>query len=94
MRYDILIIGGGPVGNYLASLLARDFNVAVVERKTSFGGKACTGIIGGAENYERLGLPEKAVLNRLRGAVFIQRYRVSKSRESPPTGLRSGQENP
>ncbi|WP_367884090.1 NAD(P)/FAD-dependent oxidoreductase [Thermococcus sp. JCM 11816] len=85
MKYDVLIIGGGPVGNYLASLLARDFNVAVVERKTSFGGKACTGIIGGAENYERLGLPEKAVLNQLRGErSFIREYRALKSRESPP----------
>ncbi|NJE05542.1 NAD(P)/FAD-dependent oxidoreductase [Thermococcus sp. M36] len=72
MKYDVLIIGGGPVGNYLASLLARDFSVAVVERKGSFGGKACTGIIGAA-NYERLGLPEEAVLNRLRGAAFYSR---------------------
>jgi geranylgeranyl reductase family protein len=72
MKYDVLIIGGGPVGNYLASLLARDFSVAVVEKKGSFGGKACTGIIGAA-NYERLGLPEEAVLNRLRGAVFYSR---------------------
>ncbi|MBP1911544.1 geranylgeranyl reductase family protein [Thermococcus stetteri] len=83
MRYDVLIIGGGPVGNYLASLLARDFDVAVVEKKTSFGGKACTGVIG-AENYERLGLPEKAVLNQLRGAVFyskIQSFEIE--RKSP-----------
>ncbi|WP_297504644.1 NAD(P)-binding protein, partial [Thermococcus sp.] len=68
MRYDVLIIGAGPVGSYLANLLAREFSVAVVERKGSLGGKACTGIIG-AENYERLGLPESAVLNKLRGAV-------------------------
>lgn len=72
MKYDVLIIGGGPVGNYLANLLARDFNVAVVEKKGSFGGKACTGIIG-AENYERLGLPNEAVVNKLRGAVFYSR---------------------
>ncbi len=83
MRYDVLIIGGGPVGNYLANLLARDFEVAVVERKGSFGGKACTGIIG-AESYERLGLPERAILNRFRGATFysgIQSFQVE--RKSP-----------
>ena len=72
MRYDVLIIGAGPVGNYLASLLAGKLNVAVVEKKGSFGGKACTGIVG-AENFERLGLPEEAVINKLRGAVFYSR---------------------
>ena len=87
MRYDVLIIGGGPVGNYLANLLARDFEVAVVEKKGSFGGKACTGIIG-AESYERLGLPEKAILNKFRGAAFysrIQSFQVD--RKSPQAYL-------
>ncbi|AEH25541.1 geranylgeranyl reductase family protein [Pyrococcus yayanosii] len=74
MKYDVLIIGGGPVGNYLAYLLAGDFRVAVVEKKGSFGGKACTGIIG-AESFERLGLPKDAILNKFRGAVFYSRIR-------------------
>ncbi|EEB73507.1 NAD(P)/FAD-dependent oxidoreductase [Thermococcus sp. AM4] len=74
MRYDVLIIGGGPVGNYLAKLLAGKLNVAVVERKRSFGGKACTGIIG-RESFERLGFPEKAIVNSLRGATFRSRIR-------------------
>ena len=87
MRYDVLIIGGGPVGNYLANLLARDYSVAVVERKNSFGGKACTGIIG-AENYERLGLPKKAVLNELYGATFYSRIQsFSIGRKSPQAYL-------
>ncbi|WP_457742932.1 geranylgeranyl reductase family protein [Thermococcus sp.] len=83
MRYDILIIGAGPVGNYLASLLAKDFSVAVVEKKNSFGGKACTGIIG-AENYEKLGLPKKAILNELYGATFYSRIQSFSIRRKSP----------
>ncbi|AIF69804.1 hypothetical protein PAP_07060 [Palaeococcus pacificus DY20341] len=83
MAYDVMIIGAGPVGSYLATLLARDFNVLVVEQKSSFGEKACTGIIG-AESYEKLGLPKKAVLNAFRGAKFyskIQSFKIE--RKSP-----------
>jgi geranylgeranyl reductase family protein len=68
----VLIIGGGPAGNYLASILAGKLSVAVVEKKGSFGGKACTGIVG-ANSYERLGLPEGAVINSVRGATFYSR---------------------
>ncbi len=67
--YDVLIIGGGPVGNYLARLMSKNYDVAVVERRGSFGMKACTGIVG-AESYEKLKLPKEAVLNSLNGAVF------------------------
>lgn len=80
MKYDVLIIGAGPVGNYLARLLAGKLDVAVVERKRSFGGKACTGIIG-AESFERLDLPKEAVLNPLRGALFksrIQSFEIAR----------------
>ncbi|AFK22221.1 NAD(P)/FAD-dependent oxidoreductase [Pyrococcus sp. ST04] len=87
MKYDVLIIGGGPVGNYLASLLSGKLDVAVVERKGSFGGKACTGIIG-AEMYEALGLPEKAVLNAYNGAYFISKGSVFEiSRKNPQAYL-------
>lgn len=83
MDYDVLIIGGGPVGNYLASLLAREYRVLVVEKKGSFGGKACTGIIG-AESYEILGFPKKAILNAFRGATFYSKIRSFEiAREEP-----------
>jgi len=72
MKYDVAIIGGGPVGNYLANLLAGEFKVVVVEAKNSFGGKACTGIMG-VENYEKLNLPKEAIINKLRGAIFYSR---------------------
>lgn len=78
--YDVMIIGAGPVGNYLASLLASRLKVFVIEQKGSFGGKACTGIIG-AESYEKLGLPKKAVINSFRGARFyskIQSFEIER----------------
>ena len=87
MKYEVLIIGGGPVGNYLATLLAGKMDVAVVERKGHFGGKACTGIVG-AEMYEGLGLPEKAILNAFNGAFFISKKTVFEvSRKTPQAYL-------
>jgi len=75
MKYDVLIIGGGPVGNYLASLLSGKMRVALVEAKGSFGGKACTGVIG-AESYQLLNLPYEAIISELKGAIFYSK-RVS-----------------
>lgn len=83
MKYDIAIIGGGPVGNYLANLLAREFEVVVVEARGSFGEKACTGIIG-AESYEALKLPKAALLNRLRGAVFYSKIQSFEIKRNSP----------
>ncbi|MBO8175295.1 MAG: NAD(P)/FAD-dependent oxidoreductase [Thermococcus sp.] len=83
MKYDIAIIGGGPVGNYLATLLGRHYKVAVIEAKSSFGGKACTGIIG-AKSYEELKLPKDAIINKLRGAVFYSKIQSFEIKRKEP----------
>ncbi|WP_461866812.1 geranylgeranyl reductase family protein, partial [Thermococcus sp.] len=83
MKYDVAIIGGGPVGNYLANLLARNFDVAVIEAGNSFGGKACTGIIG-KKSYDDLKLPKKAVLNTLRGAIFYSKIQSFEIKRAEP----------
>lgn len=45
MEYDIIVVGGGPAGSYLAGLLQEKFNVLVLEGKKSAGGKACSGLV-------------------------------------------------
>jgi len=43
-QYDAIIIGAGPVGLYLASLL-KQFRVVVLEEHSRLGGKACSGVV-------------------------------------------------
>ncbi len=81
--YDVAIIGGGPVGNYLANLLARKFDVAVIEANSSFGGKACTGIIG-KDSYNDLKLPKKAILNEFKGAIFYSKIQSFEIKRTEP----------
>ncbi len=45
MQQKIAIVGGGPVGSYLASLLARSFDVTVFEQGEIGKPVQCTGIV-------------------------------------------------
>jgi len=62
--YDVIVIGGGPVGSYVAYQLAGlGYGVAVLERKQKIGEKTCcTGIIG-RECVETFAI-EKDVIRR------------------------------
>lgn len=42
--YDVAIIGAGPIGLYLASLLEKKLSVIVLDKNSSFGGKADSGL--------------------------------------------------
>ncbi|MDM8000708.1 MAG: NAD(P)/FAD-dependent oxidoreductase [Dehalococcoidia bacterium] len=70
--YDVIVIGAGPVGSYVAGELARrSRNVAVLEQHEAIGKKAaCTGIVG-RECVERFPVAKRAVVREVRGARFF-----------------------
>jgi len=74
--YDVIIVGAGPAGSYIAYELASSgHNVAVFEEKSAPGLNACcTGIIS-TECFQSLDLGTDLVLTKVNSAKF-----------SPPSG--------
>ena len=70
--YDILVIGAGPIGSYLASRLAKEgFKVAIFEEDKEVGKNViCTGIIG-KETFEKFNLPRESILNEIKSINFF-----------------------
>jgi len=69
---DVTIVGGGPIGCFTASLLAKKgFDTLVLERNPSAGhGVVCAGLIG-AEAFDRFHLPRKPVINEICDITFF-----------------------
>jgi geranylgeranyl reductase family protein len=67
---DAVIVGGGPVGCFVAAGLARaGLQVTLFEEHAQIGYPSrCTGLIG-EEAFRRFFLPEEATLRRVRSAV-------------------------
>lgn len=70
-RYDIVVVGAGPIGSYIAYLLAqKGFSVCVAERRNKIGnGAICTGVIG-AKAFGRFDLPAESIVTKIDSAVF------------------------
>lgn len=70
--YDVIVVGGGPVGSYTAYRLAdKGHCVAVAERKSQAGERVCcTGIIS-QECADIFTIDDKAILRRVNSASLF-----------------------
>lgn len=70
--YDVVIVGAGPTGSYVAYQLAKEgFDVLVMEKNMSFAHPpACTGIIG-IEAFERFNLSGDSIVSEIKDIVLI-----------------------
>jgi len=70
--YDVIVVGAGPAGSYVAYKLASSgYNVVVLEQKKAVGiDVCCTGIVS-AECFNSFGINPEVVLNKVSSAKFF-----------------------
>ena len=71
-RFDVIVIGAGPVGSYTAYQLAdRGFSVCVLEQKPTAGEDViCAGVVSKAA-FKRYDLPSASILSRISSVSFV-----------------------
>ena len=68
----IAIIGGGPSGSYLASLLARERDVTIFEEHPEIGNPIqCTGILSSSSSALQVKIPEEIIVNKIKKIELI-----------------------
>ncbi len=69
MRFDVLVIGGGPSGSFLSGLLSeKGLKVALLDRKPVPWKRCCAGILG-SEAFSAFSLPAESILRSVKHIV-------------------------
>lgn len=71
-KYDIVVIGAGPIGSYTAYQLAdKGFKVCLIDEKSDVGNDViCAGVIS-KEAFKRYDLPVDSILSRIDSFTFV-----------------------
>jgi geranylgeranyl reductase family protein len=68
----IAIIGAGPGGNYLASLLSKEKDVVIFEEHPEVGNPVqCTGILSSSNNALNIKIPNEIIVNKIKKVELI-----------------------
>jgi len=70
--YDVVVVGGGPIGGYTASQLAdQGFEVCLFEEDDEVGKDViCTGVVG-TEAFKQFNLPRTSILREIKSIIFF-----------------------
>jgi len=70
--FDVIVVGAGPVGSYIAGRLAEEgLEVVLLEEDEKVGRDViCTGIIG-KESFDEFDLPKAAVISNIKSVCFF-----------------------